>query len=146
MFLYGGDLLSELHKYHHSAFKRRSGRALIGGAAALVAISAWTRDLTLSVLGELGLDGHGNRLRVVPLGTDPARFRPGIDSTDVRARLALADGRRWLLTVARLDPHKGVDTAIRTLPAILARHPDVHYAVAGGGPERERLERLAIRN
>jgi phosphatidylinositol alpha-1,6-mannosyltransferase len=142
IFLYGGDLLSELHKYHHSAFKRRAGRALIGGAAALIAISTWTRDLALSVLGELGLDGHGERLRIVRLGTDPTRFRPGIDPTALRERLDLPEAD-WLLTVARLDPHKGVDVAIQALPAILAHHPDVRYAVAGGGPERERLERLA---
>jgi len=142
IFLYGGDLLSELHKYHHSVFKRRAGRALIGGAAALIAISTWTRDLALSVLGELGLDGHGERLRIVRLGTDPMRFRPGIDPTALRERLELPEAD-WLLTVARLDPHKGVDVAIQALPAILARHPDVRYAVAGGGPERERLERLA---
>ena len=144
VFLYGADLLSEQHKYHHSAFKRRSGRAILGGAAVLVAISSWTRDLALTVLGELGLDGHGQRLRIVPLGTDPDRFRPGLDVAALRARFALPDGgARWLLTVARLEPHKGVDTVIAALPAIVAQAPDVRYAVAGSGPERERLEKLA---
>jgi len=146
VFLYGADLLSEQHKYHHSALKRRAGRAILGGAAALVAISTWTRDLALTVLGELGLDGHGQRLRIVHLGTDPDRFRPGLDATALRTRFGLADGgMRWLLTVARLEPHKGVDTVIEALPAILARAPDVGYAVAGSGPERERLEQLARR-
>jgi len=144
LFLYGADLLSEQHKYHHSAFKRRSGRAILGGAAALVAISTWTRDLALTVLGELGLDGHGQRLRIVHLGTDPERFRPGVDAAALRERFALPDGgQRWLLTVARLERHKGVDTVIAALPAIVARAPDVRYAVAGSGPERERLEKLA---
>src|SRR2546427_9029718 len=52
---------------------------------------------------------------------------------------------RWLLTVARIEPHKGVDTVLQALPAILARAPDVHYAVAGAGAaaERAKLERLA---
>ncbi len=146
LFLYGADLLSEQHKYHHSAFKRRSGRAILGGAAALVAISTWTRDLALTVLGGLGLDRHGQRLRIVHLGTDPDRFRPGIDATALRERFAFPDGGgRWLLTVARLESHKGVDTVIAALPAIVARAPDVRYAVAGSGPERERLERLADR-
>ena len=144
LFLYGADLLSEQHKYHHSAFKRRSGRAILGGAAALVAISTWTRDLALTVLGELGLDGHGQRLRIVHLGTDPERFRPGVDAAALRERFALPDGgQRWLLTVARLERHKGVDTVIAALPAIVARAPDVRYAVAGSGPERERHEKLA---
>jgi len=98
----------------------------------------------LSVLGDLGLDGHGQRLRVVHLGTDPERFRPGLDAGELRQRFDLPDGGvRWLLTVARLEPHKGVDTVIRALPAIVEQAADVRYAVAGSGPEREHLEKLA---
>src|SRR2546426_1942330 len=144
VFLYGADVLSEQHKIRQSVFKRRTARAVFGGAAALVAISGWTRDLVLSVLGDLGLDGHGQRLRVVHLGTDPERFRPGVDTDELRHRFELPDGgARWLLTVARLEPHKGVDTVIRALPAIVERAADVRYAVAGSGPEREHLEKLA---
>jgi len=107
-------------------------------------MSGWTRELALAVLGELGLDGHSGRLRVVHLGTDPDRFRPGVDPTEFRKRFELPDGPvRWLLTVARLEPHKGVDMVLGALPAIIERAPDVHYAVAGKGRERERLKKLA---
>jgi phosphatidylinositol alpha-1,6-mannosyltransferase len=143
IFLYGADLLSEQHKIH-SVLKRKTAKAIFGGAAVLIAISGWTRDLALAVLGELGLDGHGGRLRVVHLGTDPDRFRPGVDSGEIRKRFDLEDGgARWLLTVARLEPHKGVDMVLRALPAIIARAPDVRYAVAGKGPERDKLKKLA---
>jgi phosphatidyl-myo-inositol dimannoside synthase len=145
VFLYGGELLSEQQKYRGSKFKRRAGRMLLGGAAALVAISGWTRGLALAVLEELGLDGHADRVRVVPLGTDPVHFRPGIDTHGLPERFALPNRSRWLLTVARLDPHKGVDTVLRALPAIVARAPDVQYAVVGSGPERAWLEQLARR-
>src|SRR3989442_1593853 len=149
VFLYGADLLSEQHKYHSSKFKRRSARVILGGAAVYIAISNWTRDLALTVLGELGLDGHGQRLRVVHLGTDPEHFRPGVEATAIRVRLGIANGGgeggegRWLVTVARLEKHKGIDTVLAALPAIAERAPDVRYAVAGGGPERESLEKLA---
>jgi len=143
VFLFGADLLSEQHKYHHSAFKRRSGRAILGGATALIAISNWTRDQALTVLGELGLDGHGQRLRVLHLGTDPLRFRPNGDSAKARERFHLPAGRRWLITVARLEPHKGVDTVIKALPSIMELAPDVGYLVVGSGPAKERLEKLA---
>ena len=144
VYLHGGDLLSEQHKIRHSRFKRRSARAILGGAAVLMANSSWTRDLARHVLGELGIDGEGGRLRVVHLGTDPDRFKPGIDPAELRGRFELPDhGARWLLTVARLDPHKGVDTVIAALPAIVERFPDMHYAVAGSGADRERLEKLA---
>src|SRR5207244_1744790 len=67
----------------------------------------------------------------------------GIEPRAVRDRFAWPDaGTRWLVTVARLQRHKGMDTVIAALPAILARAPDVRYAVAGAGPDRERLEKL----
>jgi phosphatidylinositol alpha-1,6-mannosyltransferase len=143
--LCGGELLSEQIKYDHSPFKRRAGRAIFGGAAALIANSRWTADLAVTVMERLGLNDRRSRVQVVHLGTDPDHFRPDLDTTEVRARYHLPDGDRWLLTVARLDPHKGVDTVLQALPAILARAPDVRYAVAGGGPDRDRLERLAQR-
>src|SRR5690242_1304138 len=144
IYFHGGDLLSEQHKIRQSRFKRRSARAILGGAAVLMANSAWTRDLAIGVLGEVGLDGQGQRVRVVPLGTDPLRFHPGIDPSPVRERFELPDGgTRWLLTVARLVAHKGVDMVIKALPAVLEAAPDVRYAIAGSGPERDRLEKLA---
>lgn len=145
LFLYGADLLSEQHKIRQSKLKRRIARHIFGGASVLLPISNWTRDLALTLLSELGLDGSARRIRVVPPGTDPERFRPGIDSAPLRARLGLPPDRsRWLITVARLQRHKGIDTVIQALPAILANAPDVQYAVAGSGPDRERLEKLAL--
>src|SRR5947207_4662602 len=118
LILYGGDLLSEQHKIRQSAFKRRTARVIFGGAAVLVAISTWTRDLTLTVLGELGLDAHSQRLRVVNMGTDPTQFRPGVETAALRKRADLPDGgTRWLVTVARLEQIKGIDTVIQALPA-----------------------------
>src|SRR5439155_11518333 len=62
----------------------------------------------------------------------------------LRERFDLPDNStRWLVTVARLEKHKGMDTVIEALPAILERAPDVCYAVAGTGPDRERLEKRA---
>src|SRR5881409_709572 len=120
LLLYGGDLLSEQHKIRQSVFKRRTARVIFGGAAVLVAISNWTRDLTLTVLGELGLDAHSQRLRVVHMGTDPTHFRPGVETAALRTRADLPDGgTRWLVTVARLEQLKGIDTVIQALPAIL---------------------------
>ena len=53
--------------------------------------------------------------------------------------LELAEGARVLLCVARLAPQKGVDVAVRALPAIRAQHPGAVLVVLGEGPERPRL-------
>jgi glycosyltransferase involved in cell wall biosynthesis len=47
-----------------------------------------------------------------------------------------------LVMTARLTAWKGVDSALRALPHILAHYPDTTLTVAGDGPERESLEAL----
>jgi glycosyltransferase involved in cell wall biosynthesis len=57
-----------------------------------------------------------------------------------------SDDRRVLLTVARMsasERYKGHDVVLRALPSVLARIPNLTYAVAGDGDDRPRLERLA---
>lgn len=144
IFLYGTDLLLLQSRLRSSGVKRRTARALIGSAAVLVAISRWTRDLCQTVLRELGFPEGQREVRIVPLGTDPDQFRPGIDPSEVRARYGLEDGR-WLLTVARLVAHKGIDTVLHVLATLRDEHPTLRYAVVGSGPMQGELERMAHR-
>lgn len=140
--VHGTELLLLEAKLRRNAFKRWTAARLLADAAVIVANSAWTAGVTRAVLGALRRDAPPGRVRVVPLGTDPVRFRPGIDAGAVRARHGL-DGGPWLLTVARLEWHKGIDTVIRALPAVRRAVPAARYAVAGVGPRRPQLERLA---
>lgn len=140
--VHGGDLLKELHKIHHSAFARRTARALLGSAAAVVANSQWTREQAQTVLRELGLDPLAERVRVVPLGTDPAQFRPGLDTREVRARYRLESGK-WVLTVARLEPYKGVDTSLRAVAQVRKAGHDIGYLVVGAGKKKDAFKKLA---
>jgi glycosyltransferase involved in cell wall biosynthesis len=52
-------------------------------------------------------------------------------------------GATVLLAVCRLTGQKGVDVALRALPAIRERVPDASLVVLGEGPERGALEALA---
>src|SRR5205807_4815353 len=140
--VHGGDVLRELHAVHHSAWARRTLKALFGSAVAVVANSQWTREQAQKVLRELGLDPLAEHVRVVPLGTDPEQFRPDIDPREVRARYRL-NGDAWALTVARLEPYKGVDTVLRAVAQVRRRGIDVHYLVVGDGKQREAYKRLA---
>ncbi len=56
----------------------------------------------------------------------------------------LAGGRApLLLTIGRLEPRKGIDAVLRSLPGLIARHPGLQYLIAGEGPDRPRLEAMA---
>jgi phosphatidylinositol alpha-1,6-mannosyltransferase len=141
--VHGGDLLILQRQIHRSRLKRRAARALLGSASVLVSNSRWTGTLSQIVLKELGLDAPAPRLEVVPLGADPAVFRPGLDQDGVRRRYGLGQ-RRWLLSVARLTRHKGIDTGIRVLGRLARVYPDLGYIVVGTGEELASLEKLAL--
>jgi phosphatidylinositol alpha-1,6-mannosyltransferase len=140
--LYGTELLLLQHRLSRFGLKRGVARSLLGSAAVIVAISRWTRDLCIEVLTELALEEMAPVVRVVPLGTDPCAFRPGLNTDMVRSRYSLGRGR-WLLTVARLAAHKGIDTGLRLLAALGTEFPDLRYAIVGSGVQRTHLEALA---
>lgn len=140
--LHGGDLLTVMAQAERSARKRRVGRTLLGDAGILVTNSGFTRELTLRTLGGLDLPVVPDRVVTVALGTDPERFGPSVDPGPARRHFGLEEGR-WLLTVARLVPHKGIDMALRLLAQLAPRYPDLRYAVAGQGEDGERLAALA---
>lgn len=139
--LHGTELLLLEHKIRRSGWRRRIARALLGDAAVLVANSRWTADRARGLLARLGGLPLMPEVVVVPLGTEPTQFRPGVDPTRVRARYGLAGGP-WVLTVSRLEWHKGIDTVIQALGRVRARVPGARYAVAGVG-RRAELEALA---
>ena len=142
--VHGTELLLLEAKIRRSRFKRWTAGGLVTGATVLVANSTWTAALARSVYELLGRSDLAQRVQVVPLGTEPAQFRPGIDPTTIREQYGLTGGP-WILTVARLEWHKGIDTVIQALPAVRAAHPTARYVVAGMGPRQPQLEQLAAR-
>ncbi len=140
--VHGTELLLLDAKIRRSRFKRWTAGGLLSGAAVIAANSTWTGNLAKAVLELLHRPDLAQRVRVVPLGTEPREFRPGVDPRDVRDRYGLTGGP-WILTVARIEWHKGIDTMIKAMPAIRAVHPEARYAVAGIGPRQPQLEQLA---
>jgi phosphatidylinositol alpha-1,6-mannosyltransferase len=140
--LHGGDLLILRAQAERSGRKRRAAASLLGGAALLVTNSRFTRDLAARTLADLGILYDERQIVTVPLGTDPTRFRPDADPRRARDHFKLPAGR-YLTTVARLTPHKGIDTALQVLSRLAPRYPDLRYAVAGKGKDGERLVHLA---
>ncbi len=106
---------------------------------AIAANSAFTADL---VRPWLPATGRTPRLGVVPPPIPP---QPGADPAAVAALRAEGGpkGGPVLLSLGRLEPRKGVDMVLRAIPALAAAHPGLRLLVAGDGPDRARLERLA---
>ncbi len=118
---YGNDFLGAQRTWH-----RPLVNYLLAHARPLITISQ-------SSARRLHMLGIPNPVVIYP-GTDPQRFHPPD---------APPAGPFTLLSVGRLVPRKGVDTAIRALARLRKANADLLYLIAGRGPERPRLQRLA---
>jgi len=80
---------------------------------------------------------YARRLVHVPHGFEDKSVDMG--RQEARAAFGLPTGVCLLGSVARLHPLKQLDTAI----AVLARRPSLHLALAGQGPDEQRLRAIA---
>jgi phosphatidyl-myo-inositol dimannoside synthase len=83
-----------------------------------------------------------DRIHKITPGVDSERFRPMPPRKDLQ-RLYRIEGKTVLLTVARLFPRKGHRLVLQALAKIACQFPNVHYLIAGTGPDEQQLRRLA---
>lgn len=81
---------------------------------------------------------------IVPPGVDVQRFQPLTpDERDAaRRRLGLPVEGRLVVSLSRLVPRKGMDVLIRSAAELAKGRDDLSIAIAGGGRDRDRLDRL----
>ena len=110
--------------------RRADGIIAAGGYPAAEAIHASGRDLPITV---------------VPCGVDPSRFVPLTDTARRAARehFGLDADAEVIVSISRLVPRKGFDTAIRVAARLGRVRPKLRLVVAGGGRDDDRLRRLA---
>ena len=78
----------------------------------------------------------GKPVTVVPYGVDLREFRP--QPGEARSEVVIG-------AVARLSKEKGLDCLLEAFAVVAGRYPEARLVLAGEGPERRRLERLAAR-
>ncbi len=129
---------ADVHLLARLPLRDRLAQRIAEGAHALLFASPALRDTFLGLLAPVPRAAAATRCHVSPMGIDP----PARPATPRRAlRRALDLDRFTALSLGRLVPVKGVDDAIRAT-SMLA---DTTLLVAGDGPEREALARLAGR-
>ena len=115
--------------------RRRLDRHVIArGSHAFVAVSDETRRRMIEIGGMRPDD-----VVFIPNGIPPAS---GGAVGDVRAELGIEPSAPVIGTVAVLRPEKDLSTLIRSAALLRSGFPGLRVLIAGGGPERTRLEAL----
>jgi phosphatidylinositol alpha-1,6-mannosyltransferase len=109
---------------------RQWRQAALRKAKGIFPVSHYTADLLM----DFGIEK--NRIQVITNGVDPERFKPATTSNS-------GNEKRTLLTVARLDLHKGHDRVLEALAILKEEGFEPHYTIVGEGEEEARLRRLA---
>ena len=111
-------------------------REVFRDADQVITVSDSLRQLAYS----LGLPQA--RGQVVGNGVDAERFRP-VSKAEARQRFALPEEAKVLITVGGLVERKGFHRVIACLPALLKKHPNLHYLIVGGAcPEGDMTQAL----
>jgi phosphatidylinositol alpha-1,6-mannosyltransferase len=105
----------------------------------VLAVSRYTADL----VQKIGVSPE--RIEIVNPGCDTKRFRPLHPRMDLKEKFV--DGRygdKLIVSVGNLVPRKGHDMVIRALCQLREIVPNFTYVIAGEGPYRVELEKLAL--
>lgn len=88
-----------------------------------------------------GFSGH--RIGIIENGIDPDRYLSTEDRAVLRRRLGLEPHRSYVINVARHHPVKDQATLLRGFAEVALVRDEVDLLLAGDGPGRNGLERLA---
>ncbi|HET7335004.1 MAG TPA: glycosyltransferase family 4 protein [Rhizomicrobium sp.] len=110
--------------------KERRMRACLAKADIVAANSAFTADLAHKYTS------GKTKVQAICPGIIPPVGAP----RDIIPRMV--SGGPHIITIARLEPRKGIDMVIRALPALRALAPDLIYDIIGKGEDKERLVAL----
>ncbi len=104
--------------------RRDSEHALIHSADSVIAANP---DERADLIWRQG--AQEDRVCTIPPGVDLSLFHP-MDYHESRRELGWSIKERVVIYVGRIDPIKGIDTLIDTMP--LVQEPELHYVLIGG--------------
>jgi glycosyltransferase involved in cell wall biosynthesis len=84
-----------------------------------------------------------SKISVVYNGIDLSKFARPVDGRQIRRELQIPEGAQVVGMVAGLRRWKSHDVLFNAAVEILRERPETYFLLAGDGPERDRLERLA---
>lgn len=104
----------------------------------VLANSDFTRDTLVSLIGVAP-----ERIALIYPTVDVERYRPDLPHADLRTAIGITFQQKLILSVGRLQRRKGFDQVIKSLPRLVEKGLDVHYALIGIGEDWDYLQGIA---
>jgi glycosyltransferase involved in cell wall biosynthesis len=133
--LHGSDVFMA---ERNALFRRMATRAL-AGASYVTSCSGELRERLLRLAG----GRHGERVRLVPNGTDLAAAPSAAETRALRARLGVPERAPLVVAVGRMVDKKGFEFLVEAVPQVLRSRPDTRFVLGGGGELQPALEARA---
>ena len=123
------ERLANLLMWRLSRLEAESAR----GASLVVAVSNYSAKKAAYLY-----DVDEAKIRVVPNGVDPNRFKPAIGSVALKRKLRLGN-KRIVLFVGRLIPRKGLAFLVEAARTVVKEDGETVFIIVGNGPVRNKL-------
>ena len=131
-----GEEVTQMDRYR---YQPRMRDLIYRAADAVVANS----DFACKLLSRIGVASE--KIHKINPGVDMARFKPAARNEELVRKYHL-EGKLVILTVGRLVPRKGHQSALRAFMRVSEEFPNAHYLIAGTGPEEARLKHIVKEN
>jgi len=130
--IYASEILDDQRTWRRrlKGYLKKWRQAAFNKAKGLFPISRYTARILL----DFGIPE--DKIHVITCGVDPQRFRPAKSPKPRK-------GPKKMLTVARLDLHKGHDRILEALAILKDQGLTPRYLIAGAGEEEFRLRRMS---
>jgi len=129
--VYASEILDDTSTWRRrlKSYLKLWRRAALIRAKGIFPVSRYSASLVT------GLGMEKSRIHVITSGVDPQRFKPATAHE-------IKDKQKRLLTVARLDLHKGHDRVLEALAILKEQGLKPNYVIVGQGEEEMRLRTM----
>ena len=90
----------------------------------------------------ISMGADEKKVKLLPLPIDTTMFHPGVDCTEVRRKWRFGEKERIVVFIGTLFEFSGLDTFLRSFPAVLKKVSDAKLLIVGDGPQRKKLESI----
>ena len=80
-----------------------------------------------------------SKIRIVPNGVDTEKFKPTLDTTEIKQKIGFTQGKQYVLFVGRLVPRKGLNYLAEAAKHILKENKETVFVIVGEGPVKNNL-------